>query len=132
MNAVHPDAATARSHDMKYMLLIYNNPAALSDDQMNEAMQAATSIMGELTESGEWIGGEGLADSSNAKTVRVRDGVPAITDGPFIEAKEQFAGYCLFDCETEERAIEIATRWPDAKYWAVELRAVMGQSGTEM
>jgi hypothetical protein len=117
---------------VKYMLLIYNNPAALSDDQMNEAMQAATSIMGELTESGEWIGGEGLADSSNAKTVRVRDGVPAITDGPFIEAKEQFAGYCLFDCETEERAIEIATRWPDAKYWAVELRAVMGQSGTEM
>ena len=88
--------------------------------------------MKELTESGEWIGGEGLADASQARTVRVRDGVPAITDGPFVEAKEQLAGYCLFECETLERAIEIAARWPDASFAAVELRPLMDQSGTEM
>jgi hypothetical protein len=114
------------------MLLIYNNPAALSDDQMNEAMQAATSIMGELTESGEWIGGEGLADASTAKTVRVRGDVPAVTDGPFVEAKEQLAGYCIVECETTERAVEIAASWPDAKHFAMEVRALMTGSGPEM
>jgi hypothetical protein len=120
---------------MKYILLIYNNPAmlaAFSEEELNEVMGTVEEIMRELTESGEWIGGEGLADASQAKTVRVRGGVPAITDGPFVEAKEQLAGYCLFECETLERATEIAARWPDASYAAVELRPLMGQSGTEM
>ena len=120
---------------MKYMLLIYNNPAMLasfSEEELNAVMSDVDTIMQELTESGEWIGGEGLADVSQARTVRVRGGVPAITDGPFVEAKEQLAGYCLFDCETLERATEIAARWPDAHYAAVELRPLMNQSGTEM
>jgi hypothetical protein len=60
--------------------------------------------------------------------VRVRDGVVATTDGPFVEAKEQFAGTVLMDVESEERALEIATRWPDAKRYAVELRAIMAEA----
>jgi hypothetical protein len=120
---------------MKYMLLIYQNHAnwdALSEDERNAVMNDATSIMEELTESGEWIGGDGRADASRTKTVRVRDGVPAVTDGPFLEAKEHLVGYCLFETDTEERALEIAKRWPDARHWAVELRPLMGASGTEM
>jgi hypothetical protein len=89
-------------------------------------------IMEELTATGEWVGGEGLAHPSQTKTVRVRGGVPAITDGPFVESKEQLAGYCLFECESLERATEIAARWPDARYAAVELRPLMNASGTEM
>ena len=88
--------------------------------------------MAELQASGEWVGGEGLAAPSQAKTVRVRDGVVATTDGPFAESKEQFAGYSIVDVETEERAVEIAASWPDARYWAMEVRAVMGTSGDEM
>jgi hypothetical protein len=120
---------------MKYMLLIYNNPEylqSLPKEELDAIYDEVGTIMDELTKSGEWIGGEGLAHPSQAKTIRVRDGVPAITDGPFVEAKEQFAGFCLLDCETPERAQEIAARWPDAHYAAVELRAVMQQSGTEM
>jgi hypothetical protein len=120
---------------MKYMLLIYQNPAnwdTLSEDERNAVMHDATSIVEELTESGELIGGDGLADPSKTKTVRVRDGVPAVTDGPFVEAKEHLVGYCLFQTDTEERALEIAKRWPDARYWAVELRPLMDASGTEM
>jgi predicted RNA polymerase sigma factor len=44
--------------------------------------------------------------------VRVRDGVPAITDGPFAEAKEQLAGYLMVECASLERATTIAARWP--------------------
>jgi hypothetical protein len=120
---------------MKYMLLIYNNPEylqSLPKEDLEAIFNEVNTIMDELTKSGEWIGGEGLAHPSQTKTIRVRDGVPAVTDGPFVEAKEQFAGYCLFDCETLERATEIAARWPDARYAAVELRPVMQQSGTEM
>jgi hypothetical protein len=120
---------------MKYMLLIYQNPAAwegLPDGERNAIMQEATGIVAELQDTGEWIGGEGLAHPSNTKTVRVRGGIPAMTDGPYLESKEQLVGYGMFDCETAERAIEIAERWPDARHWAVELRPVMVPGGTDM
>jgi hypothetical protein len=120
---------------MKYMLLIYNNPAALAamaPEELQALMGAVDPIMKELSESGELVGGEALADPTNTKTVRVRDGAPAITDGPFVEAKEQFAGYLIIDCEREERALEIAARWPDAKQWAMEVRPIMNSAGAEM
>jgi hypothetical protein len=65
----------------------------------------------ELTESGELVGGERLAWPEKSKIVRA-DGksAPVVTDGPYAEAKEQLAGYQIFDVESEERAIEIAAR----------------------
>jgi hypothetical protein len=120
---------------MKYMLLIYNNPATYAgwaEDERTALFGGVDEIMKELTESGELLGGEALADASTAKTVRVRDGVTAVTDGPFVEAKEQFAGYLMVECETPERAAEIAARWPDARHFAMEVRALMDASGTEM
>jgi hypothetical protein len=120
---------------MKYMLLIYNNPsfiAALPDKKRNAIFSDVDAIMQELTETGELVGGEALADVVQTRTVRVRDGATTVTDGPFIEAKEHFAGYLMVDCESEERAVEIAARWPDARYWAMEVRPVMSAGGTEM
>ena len=58
---------------MKYMLLIYNNPEmleALPKDEMDAIMNQVGVIMQELTESGEWLGGEGLAHPSQTRTVR--------------------------------------------------------------
>ena len=68
---------------MKYMLLIYQNPAnwdALPENERNAVFQEVDALVAELTERGEFIGGDGLADHSQTKTVRVRDGVPAVTD----------------------------------------------------
>jgi hypothetical protein len=124
-----------RSAEVKYLLLIYQNPAAwetFSEEERNRVFGEVDALVDELTRSGELIGGEGLADSSNTKTVRVRDGVPAVTDGPFIESKEQLAGYCIVQCDTPERATEIAARWPDARYWAMEVRPIMSPGGEEM
>jgi hypothetical protein len=111
------------------MLLIYNNPAtieAMSEEEQTALFAEVDAIMTELSESGELIRGEGL--SATARTVRLRGGVAATTDGPFVEAKEQFAGYVAVDVATEERALEIAARWPDARWGAMEVREILGGS----
>ena len=65
----------------------------------------------ELTEAGELAGAEGLAAPSETRVVRAsKDGTPAVTDGPFPEAKEFLAGYWIVDCESAERAYAIAAR----------------------
>jgi hypothetical protein len=120
---------------MKYMLLIYDNADTreLFNGPEGERMGAEVdAIVNELTESGELIDGQGLADPSNTKSVRARDGVPVVTDGPLAEAKEHFGGYMIVECETPERATEIAVRWPNSRFAAMEVRPLMGSSGTEM
>lgn len=65
----------------------------------------------ELIDSGELVDAQGLAGPDRARIVRARDGgPPVVTDGPFAESKEFLAGYWIVDCETPERAIEIAAR----------------------
>ena len=68
----------------------------------------------ELKANGELVDGIGLT-TANARVVRVDDGVVAVTDGPFTEAKEVLAGYYVVDCSLE-RATEIAARLPEAPY----------------
>lgn len=117
---------------MRYMLLIYNNPAtyeAWSEPARSAMFGEVDALMKELTETGELVGGEALAGVPDTRTVRVRDGVPAVTDGPFAEAKEHLAGYLIVECENPERAVQIATRWPDARYFAMEVRPILSTSG---
>jgi hypothetical protein len=120
---------------MKYLLLIYQNPVTwqgLPESEKQAFMSEVDVIVNELVKSGEWVGGEGLADPSTARTVRVRGGVPAVTDGPYAEAKEQMVGYSIVDCDSLERAVEIAARWPDARLWGIEVRAILSPDGVEM
>jgi hypothetical protein len=124
------------SKTVKYVALVYNNPGAfeaLSERERDELMRDADAYLQEFTESGELLsGGVALADPSTGKTVRIRNGVPAVTDGPFAEAKEQLAGYYVLDCESLERATEIVTHDPAARFWAVEVRPIMDTAGEEM
>lgn len=112
---------------MKYMLLIYGNHEfwdGLPKEGYDAVIRAHESLIDELTASGELVGNAGLT-TIDARTVRVRDGVPAVTDGPFTEAKEVLAGYYLVDCASLDRATEIAAKVPEAPYCPVEVRAVM-------
>ena len=90
------------------------------------------SLLREISALGELVGSEALADPSITRTIRVRNGLPATTDGPYIESKEQLAGYFVVDCDTADRAVEIASRFPDAQFAAVEVRPIMDLSGQEM
>ncbi|GAA1016006.1 YciI family protein [Acrocarpospora pleiomorpha] len=120
---------------MKYLLLIHVNPAALDalSEEERTAIFAEHDAFTALTkESGELVGFTALADPSSTTTVRVRDGVPAVTDGPYVEAKEFLAGYYVIDCDKPERATELAAMIPDARLTAIEVRPVMNTGGTEM
>ena len=120
---------------MRYIALIHNNPAAwqaLSQQERDEFNSDADVFLKMVTDSGELIGGAVvLAHPSNAKTMRVRNGIPAVTDGPFAEAKEQMAGYYVLECENIERATEIVTHYPSARHFAVEVRPIMHMEGTD-
>ena len=120
---------------MKYLLMITVNPSALDalSEEERTAVYAEHDALVALTrESGELVGFAALADPANSRTVRVRDGVPAVTDGPYVEAKEFLAGYYVMDCETPGRAEELAAMIPDARFAGVEVRPVMDSSGMEM
>jgi hypothetical protein len=113
---------------VKYMLLIYDNAntrETFLGEQGEGLMAEVDAIMKELTESGELVGGEALADPSNTKTIR-------LVDGPFAEAKEHLGGYLIVDCESPERAAEIALRWPSARVSPLEVRPLMDTAGAEM
>ena len=117
---------------MKYMVLIYENPgtreAFFADEKLRAEMNA---YVDGLRESGEFIGGEGLADPSTARVVRFEDGMP-VTDGPFMEAKEYFGGYMIIDCDGIERATEIARGFPPSTMGgALEIRPLMSDGGSE-
>jgi hypothetical protein len=121
---------------MKYIALIHNNPAAwqaLSQAERDRHNADADTFLQMITESGELVGGAVvLGHPSNAKTVRVRDGMPAVTDGPFAEGKEHLAGYYVLDCENIDRATEVVTHDPSSRYFAVELRPIMHMAGEDL
>ncbi|GIJ45625.1 sigma associated protein [Virgisporangium aliadipatigenens] len=104
---------------MKYMLLMNSNGNAWGGDaglpgwspeDIDRMMGFMEDLNKDLQARGEWIDAQGLTGPQDAKLVRARDGQPVITDGPFAESKEFLAGYWLLKLESDERAVEIATR----------------------
>ena len=122
---------------MKFLLLIYTDPksreawGAFSQAEQAEGLRAYAALNQDLTASGEFIAAESLADSSFAKRVAVRGRKTVTTDGPFAESKELMAGFYLVECGTLERAIEVASRIPEAAIGLVEVRPVMTFTGME-
>ena len=123
---------------MKYVILIYNNPAArkvwleLPAARRAEGLAVYAALREDLADSGELIVSEALADGSLTRQVAVREGRTIVTDGPFAEVKELLAGFFLIECESMERAIQYAARVPEAAFGVVEVRPIMDLRGFEM
>ena len=119
---------------MKYMILIHSNPhflerwEGLTDAERREFGRGHFALTDELAASGELVVSEGLADPELATRVTARDGRTMTTDGPFAEVKEHLAGFYLVECESRDRAVEIAARVPDAVWGLVEVRPVLDMS----
>jgi hypothetical protein len=116
------------------MLLIYGNEEAFSSvgaETLAEIIRDTDALNQELFESGELVGAWGVADEMNTKMVRVSGGTPVVTDGPYAEAKEYLGSFMIVDCDSLERALEIAARAPSARYWGVEVRPLMHEANVE-
>jgi hypothetical protein len=119
---------------MKFLLSMHIDPAimeGLTEDESREIMEGHGAFMKTIRESGEMIGTEALADPSQSAVVRVRDGMPVVTDGPYLEAKEFLGGYYLVDVSSRDRALELAALIPDARIigMGVEVRQVVFSGG---
>ncbi len=64
----------------------------------------------ELLDSGELVETRGLSAPVHTRRVGLREGVPVVTDGPYAEAEEVLAGYWIVECESFDRATEVAAR----------------------
>ena len=107
---------------MHYALLIYTDPHA-QDGATDAERTAVTEEYLAIREDPRVWGGGHLAPVETASTVRVADGTPLVTDGPFADTKEVMGGYYLVEADDLDAALEIAARVPAARMGgAVEVR----------
>ena len=97
---------------MKYMLMMFGDATTMMETRTPEWVSEMMAFMGrfnaEVEKTGELVEARGLDFPSRAKTVSLVDGQVVVSDGPFAEAKESLAGYWIVDCDTAQRAVEIA------------------------
>lgn len=113
---------------MRYMLLIYSNEAesANASPEETQAMMGSYFAFNDaISKQGVHVSSEALHETNQACTVRVRNGKPLITDGPFAETKEQLGGYYLVDCKDLDEALQIAAQCPGAHHGSIEVRPVV-------
>jgi hypothetical protein len=109
---------------MKYMILVYGSQQdydsmagkaeagrpAWSAEQFAALGAFMESFSKDLTESGELVDTRGLAAPVHTRRIQLRNGVPVVTDGPYAESQEVLAGYWIVECDSFDRATEIAAR----------------------
>ncbi|MFJ4277591.1 YciI family protein [Streptomyces massasporeus] len=135
---------------MKYLVMVQGTQAdyeamrgkasadspAWSEEELQTMFAYMGAINDDLSESGEFIDGQGLAEPAQTRHVTIGDdGKAVITDGPYGETKELLAGYWVLECESLERVTEIAdrvARCPQpagAPDYPVVIRPIMDGSG---
>ena len=108
---------------MKYMILTFasqqdyqemtgqpsSQPASTQEDYaaLGAFMHAFNT---ELADSGELVETRGLSVPVHTRRVQLKEGVPVVTDGPYAEAEEVLAGYWIVECDSFDRATQIASR----------------------
>lgn len=112
---------------MRYVLHIHwdeQKLATLPPAELDRLNAAHLDFNDDLRRSGHFVAAEALTPARESACVRVKDGKPIVTDGPFAEAKEVVAGFYLLEVRDREEAIGIAARIPSATHATVEVRPV--------
>ncbi len=108
---------------MQYLLMIYGDEKVVGTTEEQEAVTAEYMNFGEeMGQKGVLAGGARLRPTSDATTVRVREGDVLTVDGPFAETAEQIGGYYLVDCADLDEATAIAAKIPGARFGSIEVR----------
>ncbi len=112
---------------MQYLLTIYSEESnwdKMTPEQQKQGYAAYMAYTEALKSAGAYVGSNRLRPSTTATTVRSRDGKTQVLDGPFVESKEQLAGYYLIDVPDLDTAMSWASRCPGAQHGVMEVRAI--------
>jgi hypothetical protein len=119
---------------MKYLCLAYeaeDKLDALSASEWDSLRRETLDYVDELRQNGRLIVTHALQSVRTASTVRVRDGKPWVTDGPFAETKETLGGFFLIEAGDLDEAIQVALKWPSARLGSIEVRPIEEMLGVE-
>lgn len=117
---------------MKYLLLVHHNEEAfarMSEATRKDLLVESIQLCHQLHEKGQYVHASPLQPTATGTLVRVRDGKPTVTDGPFIETHEQLAGYFLIEATDRNEAVAIAEHIPGARLGTVEVRPIRQVAG---
>jgi len=114
---------------MKYMLLVYLDENAMTDQEREHCYVESAQLAQELSSTGKYLDASPLHSVATATSLRVREGKRLITDGPFAETREQLGGYYLIDAKDLDEAIAVAERITPARVGTIEIRPVMEVGG---
>ena len=117
---------------MKFMLIVHHDEEAfnkIEKEKRQQMLAESIELTRQLHADGQYLSASPLQPAATAVMVRMREGKPLVTDGPFIETREQIAGYFLVNAQDLNEAISIATRVPGARIGTVEVRPLIEITG---
>jgi hypothetical protein len=117
---------------MKFLLLVHHDEEAfgrISQPTRKQMLKESVELTHQLHAKGQYLSASPLHPASTSIIVRVREGKPLVTDGPFTETREQLAGFFLIHANNFEEAVDIAGRIPGARIGSVEIRPVEDIAG---
>jgi hypothetical protein len=112
---------------MQYLLMIYGNEAGMQAASKDQATQMSAAYMAyaeAMKQAGVIRGGERLRPTSEATTVRVKNGKTEVLDGPYADTKEQLGGYFMIDVPDLDAALAWAAKCPGAATGTMEVRPI--------
>lgn len=133
---------------MRYLLMLYADEkagAAIPPDQMAKAMEGMFAYQQALEKAGAFISTSALGRTGEARTLRMsggeirnvngtfvnQGGTLKVEEGPYAEAREQFGGLFVIECEDMDAAVKWAARCPAAQWGPIEIRPIVHTSSTK-
>jgi hypothetical protein len=102
----------------------------MSESERNAMFDDCFTYDDELRKNGHWAGGEALQPANTAMTVYWKNGKVAVTDGPYVETKEQLGGILVLEARDLNHAIQLISQHPAVRYGTpFEIRPVGDMSG---
>jgi hypothetical protein len=117
---------------MRYIVLGYfpEKFETMSESERNTMFDDCFTYDDELRKNGHWAGGEAIQPANTAMTVYWKNGKVAVTDGPYVETKEQLGGILMLEARDLNHAIQLISQHPAVKYGTpFEIRPVGDMNG---
>ena len=116
----------------RYLISFDDGAMTFAQEDLPAVAEASHAVVREAKDAGVWVFGGGLQSASTSTVVDGQGETPVMTDGPYLETKEYLASFYMLDCESLERAHEIAADMPFADTDPVELWPVLHDAATDL